>query len=113
MVVSRQKHLCDYLSSKINDHFYLKEQQDKLWLFTLIHLTETSPKMNEVSHFKKNNWHYFLPMIKFELLNENQSYGKPVSATISFPTLKNFLDKISGDINKRIFVGFFGYYVVK
>lgn len=33
-------------------------------------------EQSEPCHFKKNNWQYLLPMIKFELSNEKQNFGK-------------------------------------
>lgn len=39
-------------------------------------------------HCKENNWHYLLPMIKFEVSSENQNSGKLVSTTVSLTTFQ-------------------------
>lgn len=46
-------------------------------------------ELGEVCHFQKNRWQYLLPMIKYKLWNEIQSFGRCTFATISLTVSRN------------------------
>ena len=58
---------------------------DQLQLFRIEYLTYNFFKMKEMNlSFQENKWQYLLPMIKFKLLDESKSFGKPGFTTMSF-----------------------------
>lgn len=77
---------------------------DKIWLFRLQCLADIFfKKMQEACFFKKNNWQYLLPMIKFKLSNKKIEFWRtPIChhELDSFPIFEDFSDEIGGNINE-------------